>query len=783
MGFMANITNKTDMFSDTDIYKLVFDSTDDHVILVTDIDGTIRTCTSGTKHLFGYSKKELIGKNAFLLLTHGHDKKINASIEKPGTILKKEKAKTEQWLSRKDGTKFWAQRQITQLKSTKGQDYGLAWQFHDLTKRKLMEERIKISEIRYRTMIEQSPLSTQILAIDGTTLQVNKAWEDLWGVKFEQLRGYNMLQDKQLIKLGIMDYIKKGFNGASSFIPAVRYEPAKTLKSPTKVSYRWVQAFIYPVKDQDNRVKEVVLIHEDITKQKQAGEALRESEERFTLAQQAANIGTFDWKIHSGEFLCTHQLEIIYGLKPKGFAGKYENWLEATHPEDRARVKSELESVKAGKKLDSEFRIIRQDGDIRWVAIRAKGFNDDEGNQTRILGIIRNVTKRKIAEEALRESEEEFRSLADSMPQMVWTAKPDGYVDYYNKQWYEYTGFNRGGGEQSWRPILHPDDVDRCINNWYKSVKTGKPYQIEYRFKDRSKPGTYRWFLGRALPIKNTQGKIIKWFGTCTDIDDVKRTRKRKDELERVTKSLTMQRKQLLELNNAKDEFISIASHQLRTPATGVKQYIGMLLEGYAGPLVPEQEPFLRNAYESNERQINVVNDLLRVATVDAGKVVLHLEETDLMKLLKSILKEQAAKFASRSQKVTLNTKNKSMTAVVDPRKIRMVLENVIDNASKYTYEKKSVEVDVTKSPKFISIAVKDEGVGIGKPDQQKIFRKFTSIDNPLSAAVGGTGIGLYWAKKIIELHGGSIEVDSSLKKGSVFTVKIPANNPHKRGS
>jgi PAS domain S-box-containing protein len=130
-------------------------------------------------------------------------------------------------------------------------------------------------------------------------------------------------------------------------------------------------------------------------------------------------------------------------------------------------------------------------------------------------------------EAALRQSEAQFRQLADAMPQIVWTARPDGYLDYYNERWYEYTGFPRGEyGQQSWEPILHPDDVQRCVDTYFGCIKAEKPYQIEYRFKDR-KTGGYRWFLGRAVPVWDEQGRIVRWFGTCTDIDDTKKAGER----------------------------------------------------------------------------------------------------------------------------------------------------------------------------------------------------------------------------------------------------------------
>ncbi len=227
-------------------------------------------------------------------------------------------------------------------------------------------------------------------------------------------------------------------------------------------------------------------------------------------------------------------------------------------------------------------------------------------------------------------------------------------------------------------------------------------------------------------------------------------------------------------LEKAKDEFISLASHQLRTPATGVKQYASMLLEGYAGDLTPSQKAMVQSIYDSNERQITIVNDLLKVAHVDAGQVQIERQKIDLVQLVRDVLDEQAHVFKSRHQKIIFKHDKPVIEAFVDPKNIRMVLENVIDNASKYTPDKKTVTIKVGLLAKRNEITVIDEGVGIVKSDIPKIFQKFSRLSNPLSVLVGGTGLGLYWARKIVQLHEGTIKVSSVIGKGSVFTICIP---------
>ena len=233
-----------------------------------------------------------------------------------------------------------------------------------------------------------------------------------------------------------------------------------------------------------------------------------------------------------------------------------------------------------------------------------------------------------------------------------------------------------------------------------------------------------------------------------------------------------------VELEKAKDEFISLASHQLRTPASAVKQYAGLLLEGYVGDLTSQQFGMVKTMYESNERQIKIVNDLLKVAQVDAGKVTLHRRKVNIIDLVEDIIHEQSLKLKAKQQKVHLLADTGTSEVSIDPERMRMVIENIIDNASKYTIAGKTIDVSVAIDDGQLHLTVRDEGVGIAKQDIDLMFQKFSRIPNALSDTVGGTGLGLYWAKKIIDLHGGTIEVQSRLRKGTAVTLSMPIDEP-----
>lgn len=290
--------------------------------------------------------------------------------------------------------------------------------------------------------------------------------------------------------------------------------------------------------------------------------------------------------------------------------------------------------------------------------------------------------------------------------------------------------------------------------------------------------GNSKYFRNSLIGIVEN-GLLVRAWGTQQDITDQHEAHEalqKSEELRAANVQLKGQRAQLMALNRSKDEFISLASHQLRTPATGVKQYLGMLIEGYAGPLNEQQMQLLKTAYESNERQLTIIDDLLRVAHVDAGKVRLSKQKVDLVRLLKDVISEQQDSFKARNQRVYLEHAKARVFADIDKDRMRMVFENLVDNASKYSPAGNEITIHIETTLREVMVHIRDQGVGIAQKDLGNLFQKFSRVRNPLSAFVGGTGIGLYWAKKIVDLHKGTIDVESRLHKGTTFTVRFPKN-------
>lgn len=237
-----------------------------------------------------------------------------------------------------------------------------------------------------------------------------------------------------------------------------------------------------------------------------------------------------------------------------------------------------------------------------------------------------------------------------------------------------------------------------------------------------------------------------------------------------------LHQQQMRQINVAKDDLLSLVSHQLRTPITSIKQHLGMVLEGFAGKASGTQRQFIQEAYDSNERQLATVNEILQVARVESGRLVLEKSLTDMNQLLEEVVSEMEHKSRQNNQRLQVNKLKRTITIQADEHMLRTALNNVIGNAIKYTPKKGAVRVTMTATKENIRIRVKDNGIGIAEQDVERIFQKFQRLPEAEQHVADGSGVGLYLAQQLVAAHGGSIVVDSTIGQGSTFTVILPRN-------
>lgn len=485
---------------------------------------------------------------------------------------------------------------------------------------------------------------------------------------------------------------------------------------------------------------------------------LEEREKRtqgqLKAALSSGLIGVWSWDILGDVVTTDDNMADMFGVNhSRAKAGlPIEEFISIIHPEDQKRVRKKIEKTLSGLSwFEDEYRVMHEDGSIGWVLVRGNIEVNKLGKPIRFPGVVVDITERKKIEEDLANSQQIFKALFNSSILGMAVASLDGTIHDANKAFlhmFGYTSKDLAKGMHS--DLVTPSGSSSVTKHIYTTLKQRgevEPVNKQYVRKD----GSIMPALVGAVVMPGSEDKFISFI-----LDVSEQTH-------------------LRELNKAKDEFISIASHQLRTPATGVKQYLGMLLEGFAGDLSDKQNELLAIAYASNERQLVIVNDLLRVAQADAKEIRLTKESIDLVSLLRDVLNEQSVKFKEKEQSIEFNYSKPKVMAMVDPFYLRMALENIVDNAHKYTPMNKTVSVSLQTSRGNVTVSITDEGVGIKRVDQSKLFKKFSRIDNPLSMTAGGTGLGLYWVKKIIDLHHGSIAVNSRIKKGTTFAITVPS--------
>ena len=343
-------------------------------------------------------------------------------------------------------------------------------------------------------------------------------------------------QDRARVKAAFNDAIAKHVEFEEEF---------RTFSS--EVIERWVSGRGRCYYDVEGKPEHFAGILIDITARKRAEDAATRNAERLRLALQAGQLGDWELDVGTGIGVTSPQHDAIFGYEGPAESWNYDVFLKHVHEEDRASVDgSSHHALSHHLAWSFECRIFRPSGELRWIEVRGEPADKNPvAKVRRLLGVVADITDRKISEASLAASEARLHAITNSIEQMVWSTLPDGFHDFYNDRWYEFTGVPPGSTDgEGWNDIFHPDDQERAWSVWRDSLATGEAYHIEYRLRHRS--GQYRWVLGRAHAVRDGAGNIARWFGTCTDIQDIVDARevlsRSREQLERLVEVRTRER-------------------------------------------------------------------------------------------------------------------------------------------------------------------------------------------------------------------------------------------------
>jgi two-component system CheB/CheR fusion protein len=369
------------------------------------------------------------------------------------------------------------------------------------------------------------------------------------------------------------------------------------------------------------------------------------------------------------------------------------------------------------------------------------------GTPNLILLGVEDITERKRMEEELQQASERFRLLAETIPEKIFTARPNGERDYFNHRWLEYSGLSLDQlKDWGWTQLVHPDELAENRRVWARCIATGEPYYFEQRF--RKSDGQYRWHISRAVPLKGADGMVLMWVGSDTDVHDVKESDRRKD------------------------EFLAMLAHELRNPLAPISNALQVVRHARDGQTAEKAIGMMERQVDQMAR---LVDELLDVSRISRGRIDLHRRQIELASVVNQAVEAARPYFESRQQELTVKLPQQPIYLDADPTRVAQIAGNLLSNASKFTEKRGRVALTVETDDSQAVMRVEDSGIGIATEQLPRIFDMFVQVDTSLERTQSGLGIGLTLVKQLVEMHGGTIEAHSGgLGKGSDFVVRLP---------
>jgi PAS domain S-box-containing protein len=773
------------------LQRAILDS-NDYAIITTDyLSGIIQTFNAGAEKMLGYSMEEVVGKvtpEIFFDPQECIDR--NSSISKEagqndwgfGTVMEiaTQDILGQEWTNiRKDGSRFPVELSVRSLKDDEGQPIGFLSIRKDISDRKQAQEALKISEERFRNAFDTKAVGMCLVSPLGEFLKVNPALCNFLGYSETELLEMRFQEithpDDLSTDLDLLSQLLAG--------EITHYNLEKRYFTKEQ-RFIWGYLSVSIVRNSQGELLYFVSQIQDISDRKVMEKNLEESRDKFQ--RLVDNMGEkFVVFSHSGvEKILSYVSDgacPIFGLIKEDILGQpwsdVVNWL----PEEIPNAKKRLLSMLQGEQdfCQSEMRFIHPDGSLRTIQVSEHPVRNETGKLLAIEGIVEDISDRKEAEQQLQNITDRLTLALKSGAIGCWEWDIQRNLLVWDDRMYELYGELKATNfhipYEIWSNAIHPDDRHATETLLQQAVLGQAEYDCEFRVihPDRS----VHFIKAYGKVTRDAQGNAESMIGVNFDISDRKQSETK----------LHLANEELMRATRLKDEFLANMSHELRTPLNSILGMNEALQDEVFGSINERQLKALKTIESSSTHLLALINDILDVAKIESGQVTLELTATDIDSLCKSSLafiKQQA--LTKRIQLIHKIPKYLP-EIMIDERRIRQVLINLLNNAVKFTLEGGTITLEVSQvqlesSPtnptplNYIKIAVTDTGIGISAENIQKLFQPFIQIDSALNRKHDGTGLGLALVKRLVEIHGGNVELTSEVGVGSCFAINLPIN-------
>lgn len=755
----------------------IVQSSTDAIISIT-LEGIVTSWNSGAEKMFGYAAAEIIGEPVTPLLPD------DRRDEEPRIIKKISQGNSvDHFVTKrltKEGKLLDISLTISPVKDSEGKIIGASKIARDITDFIKALRKIEESERKFEAAI---------LAVDGIIWTNNAngemigeqpGWANLTGQRFEEYQGYGW---SSAVHPDDAQPTLDGWNEAVKNKSTFEFEHRLKTKQD---GWRFFSVKAVPVLDENGAIQQWVGVHTDITERKLAEEKLA-YRTALLEAHNEANVDGILLVDAKGKILSFNQRFIEIWNMPKHIVNANDDeaalsfaMTQLVDPQqfiDKVKYLYEHPTEKSLDELEfKDGKIVERNG----YPVGGKGLPYYVWSWT-----FRDITVQKNYEKTIIESEKQFSTLANNIQNLAWIADGDGWIYWYNQRWYDYTGTTleemQGWG---WQKVHHPDHAERVVEIVKKRWITNAPFELTFPL--RRHDGEYRWFLTRAVPVSDENGKILSWIGTNTDIEEQKtfseqlekKVIERTKQLKDVNQHLAEKNIELQKMNEELEAFTYISSHDLQEPLRKIQTFAGRIIAKEKEHLSDTAKEYFNRMHDAATRMQILIQDLLAFSRL--GTSERKFVKTNLLKIVDEVKEE--FKEAMEEKNASILT-GEMCEAKIIPFQFRQLMHNLIGNALKFS--KQDVHPNITIKCELLGgsnspfanrgachLSVSDNGIGFEKHYSEKIFGVFQTLHG--KDKYEGTGIGLAIVKKIVDNHNGIITAESELGKGATFNIYFP---------